>query len=164
MSNNYFQFKRFITYQDKCSMKVCTDACIFGAWIANIISNAKSGILNCLDIGAGTGLLSLMIAQKTSALIDAIEIEAYAFEQAKENFSNSPWNQRLRIFYSDVKHFNSPLKYDFIISNPPFYQNDLTSPLKTKNVAKHSTDLNLDELLGVIKNLLNKSGSFAILL
>src|SRR5688572_30396977 len=132
MANNFFQFKQFIIYQDKCSMKVCTDACIFGAGIANIISNSESRISNCLDIGTGTGLLSLMIAQKTSALIDAIEIEEDAFNQAKENFSNSSWSQRLRAFHTDVKHFNSPLKYDFIISNPPFYQNDLISPLKTK--------------------------------
>jgi tRNA1Val (adenine37-N6)-methyltransferase len=145
-------------------MKVCTDACFFGACIANIISNSKSQISNCLDIGAGTGLLSLMIAQKTSTVIDAIEIEEDAFDQAKENFSNSPWSQRLRAFHTDVKHFVSAVKYDFIISNPPFYQNDLVSPLKTKNVAKHNTGLNVDELIGVIKNLLSKSGSFAVLL
>ena len=145
-------------------MKVCTDACIFGAGIANIILNSKSLISNCLDIGTGTGLLSLMIAQKTKAVIDAIEIEEDAVNQAKENFSNSPWKQRLQAFHTDIKHFVSPVKYDFIISNPPFYQNDLISPLKTKNVAKHSTGLNLDELPGVIKNLLNKAGSFAVLL
>ena len=145
-------------------MKVCTDACIFGARIANIISNSKSQISNCLDIGTGTGLLSLMIAQKTRVVIDAIEIEEDAFDQAKENFSNSPWSQRLQTLHTDVKHFSSPVKYDFIISNPPFYQNDLVSPLKTKNVAKHNTGLNVDELIGVIKNLLNKSGSFALLL
>ncbi len=145
-------------------MKVCTDACFFGACIANIISNSKSQISNCLDIGAGTGLLSLMLAQKTKVVIDAIEIEEDAFDQAKENFSNSPWSQRLRAFHTDVKHFVSAVKYDFIISNPPFYQNDLVSPLRTKNVAKHSTGLNADELLVVIKNLLNKSGRFAVIL
>lgn len=145
-------------------MKVCTDACIFGAYIANIISNSGSQILNCLDIGTGTGLLSLMIAQKTKTIIDAIEIEEDAFSQAKENFSNSPWRQCLRALPIDAKHFSSPVKYDFIFSNPPFYQNDLISPLKTKNVAKHDTGLNFNELIVVIKNLLNKSGSFAVLL
>ncbi len=145
-------------------MKVCTDACIFGAFIANIISNSKSQISNCLDIGTGTGLLSLIIAQKTKVAIDAIEIEEDAFNQAKENFSNSPWSQRLRAIHEDVIHFVSPVTYDFIISNPPFYQNDLVSPLKSKNVAKHNTGLIADELPGIIKNLLNKFGSFAVLL
>ena len=145
-------------------MKVCTDSCIFGAWIANIIFTDKYRIGNCLDIGTGTGLLSLMTAQKTTAPIDAIEIEEDAFKQAKENFSNSPWSQRLRALHTDVKDFISPVKYDFIFSNPPFYQNDLISPVKTKNVAKHNTGINLDELLPVIKNMLNKSGSFAVLL
>ena len=145
-------------------MKVCTDACIFGASIANIILNSESQISNCLDIGTGTGLLSLMIAQKTKVEIDAIEIEENAFNQAKENFLNSAWSQRLQAFHTDVKHFVSPLKYDFIISNPPFYQNDLVSRLKTKNIAKRNTSLNVDELIGVIKKLLNKTGSFAILL
>ncbi len=145
-------------------MKVCTDACIFGACIANIISNSRSQISNCLDIGAGTGLLSLMLAQKTKAIIDAIEIEKDAFDQAKENFSNSPWSQRLRALHTDVKYFSSQVKYDFIISNPPFYQNGLLSPLKTKNVAKHNIGLNVNELMGIIKNLLKKSGSFAVLL
>src|SRR5688572_17826532 len=142
MSNNFFQFKQFIVYQDRCSMKVCTDACIFGAYAANIISNSASQILKCLDIGTGTGLLSLMIAQKTRAIIDAIEIEEDAFIQAKENFSNSPWRQRLRAVHTDAKHLSTWVKYDFIVSNPPFYQNDLVSPLKTKNVAKHDTSLN----------------------
>ncbi len=164
MPNDFFQFKQFKIYQDKSSMKVCTDACIFGAVIAGINSNPKFKISNCLDIGTGTGLLSLMIAQKTEIAIDAVEIDEDAFNQARENFSNSPWSQRLQAIHEDVKRFVSPGKYDFIISNPPFYKNDLVSPIGTKNVAKHNTGLIADELPEIIKNLLKKSGSFSIML
>ncbi len=94
-------------------MKVCTDACIFGVVIAGIISNSKFKISNCLDIGTGTGLLSLMIAQKTEIAIDAVEIDEDAFNQARQNFSNSPWSQRLQAIHEDVKRFVSPGKYDF---------------------------------------------------
>jgi len=145
-------------------MKVCTDACIFGACIANVISNSKSQILNCFDIGTGTGLLSLMISQKTKVVIEAIEIQEDAFNQAKYNFLKSPRSERLRAIHKDVKHFSAGRKYDFIISKPPFYQNDLISSSNNKNIAKHNIGLNIDELPGVIKKLLNKSGSFSILL
>ena len=131
MPNNYFRFKEFIIHQDKCSMKVCTDAGIFGAWVAN----CQLPVANCLDIGTGTGVLSLMFAQKNAnAIIDAIEIEENAFDQAKENFLISKWSDRLNIFHTDAKDFVSEKKYDLIISNPPFYENELQSTEKIRTL------------------------------
>lgn len=163
MPNNYFQFKKFIIHQDKCSMKVCTDSCLFGAWIANKIVQKIFNPKNILDIGTGTGLLSLMLAQKTNAQIDAVEIENNAYEQASENFKLSPWQERLKIFHADIKRWNAPRKYDLVISNPPFYENDLASENEGKNISKHSGTLLLKELLSAINNFLNEDGIFAVL-
>ena len=167
MPNPYFRFKKFIINQDKCSMKVCTDACMLGAYIANAstVNIPQPVELNCLDVGTGTGLLSLMYAQENpNAIIDAIEIERDAYEQAKENFSNSLWDDRLKIFHIDARDFVSHKKYDLIICNPPFYENELLSKKKNKNLAKHDTGLLLTDLIIIIKNHLSKSGYLAILL
>ena len=161
MANNYFRFKQFTIYQDKCSMKVCTDACIFGAWLANYSLAAAT----CLDIGTGTGLLSLMYAQQNlTATIDAVEIEENAFEQAKENFQHSRWSDRLQVFKADIKEFKPGKKYDLIISNPPFYENDLLSTQKNKNIAKHDAGLNFSDLIKAVRNNLKDDGNFAVLL
>ena len=145
-------------------MKVCTDACILGAWVANKIKSGKINASSILDIGAGTGLLSLMLAQKSFAKIDAVEIEKNAFSEAEDNFNQSTWNDRLQVFHLDVKNFTPAEKYDFIICNPPFYEDNLLSPTQNKNVAKHDKALSLNELILVIKNLINSPGSFAVLL
>lgn len=146
-------------------MKVCTDACIFGAWVAEKVASSRLPVASCLDVGSGTGLLSLIFAQKNPyAIIDAVEIEKNAYEQAKENFSNSKWNDRLKIFYTDVKNFISEKKYDLIISNPPFYENELLSNEKNKNIAKHDEGLTLKDLITIIKTHLAATGYFAILL
>jgi tRNA1Val (adenine37-N6)-methyltransferase len=162
--NNHFQFKQFKIIQDKSSMKVCTDSCLFGAWIADKMERKKLEPKRILDIGSGTGLLSLMLVQKSNAEIDAVEIDENSFLQTKENFSESQWHQRLHTFHADIKNWNSSNKYDLIISNPPFFENDLRSKNKNKNVAKHHDRLTLQELLTAIKNNLSKEGNFAILL
>ena len=165
MGNNYFRFKKFMVYQDKCSMKVCTDACIFGAWLTQKSITGKWDIAHCLDIGTGTGLLSLMYAQKNlKAIIDAVEIEENAGIQAKENFLSSAWSNRLKIHHTDIKKFVSDKKYELIISNPPFYENELSTNEKNKNIAKHDAGLRLENLMGVIKKHLAPAGRFAILL
>ncbi len=106
MPNTYFNFKEFTVHQDKSSMKICTDACLFGAYIAQAMSTRESSVLNCLDIGTGTGLLSLMYAQKNAdTIIHAVEIEKNAYLQAKENFENSKWKTRFTIFHTDIKDF-----------------------------------------------------------
>lgn len=165
MPNNYFQFKQFTIQQDKCAMKVCTDACLFGAFVANEIqANEQDAIKNILDIGTGTGLLSLMLAQKLHAAIDTVEIDTPAFEQAKENIAQSLYKEKVEIFNADIAQFRTEKKYDYIISNPPFFEADLKSGNEKKNAAKHDTALTLQELLHNADRLLSTTGFFAVLL
>ena len=139
-------------------MKVCTDACLFGALV-------PSGFIHALDIGTGTGLLPLMLAQKNpQALFDAVEIDTDAAEQAKENIAKSPWAERINILNIDVLAFKADKKYDCIISNPPFFKNDLKSPDAAKNNARHNTSLELFQLLAVVKKNITDDGMFAVLL
>jgi tRNA1Val (adenine37-N6)-methyltransferase len=145
-------------------MKVCTDSCLFGAWVANEIGQKEFNPKNILDIGTGTGLLSLMLAQKTDSIIDAVEINDAAYMQAHENFTVSPWNKRLKAFHSDIKNWQAMHNYDLIICNPPFFENDLLPVDEQKNISKHSHALNLKELLFAVQNLLSEDGSFAVLL
>ena len=128
MGNQYFQFKRFTVQQAGSAMKVCTDACIQGAFTAAYIREQLPGASPVLDIGAGTGLLSLMLAQSGNGTIDAVELDAAAAQQAAENFAASPWSERLRVFHTDIAHFNPAQRYPFIITNPPFFDNDLQGP------------------------------------
>ena len=164
MANSFFQFKQFIIHQDRCAMKVTTDSCLFGAWAADDIQKNGSA-KNLLDTGAGTGLLSLMAAQKKPELqIDAIEIDSAAANQALENIANSPWKKRIRVFNEDAKRFTTESKYDLIISNPPFYQNELQSGNQQKNIAHHSENLSLDDVFNVIKQNISATGNFYLLL
>lgn len=164
MPNNYFQFKEFTVYQDQSAMKVTTDASLFGAWVASRIEVKEIQPERILDIGTGTGLLSLLVAQKSEAVIDAVELEENAFRQAESNISISPWKDRINVINSDVKHFLSAGFYDLIISNPPFFENELESPDKAANLARHDAGLTLIDLLNVVNNRLSDSGSFAVLL
>lgn len=142
-------------------MKVCTDACILGAYSSGITNRSTA---NILDIGTGTGLLSLMLAQKTMAGIDAIEMDEAAARQANENVQSSPWAGRIKVIHTTVQQFNSSKKYDLIISNPPFFENDLKSITEEKNNAKHDTSLTLLELVNAINENLSVDGFASILL
>ncbi len=141
-------------------MKVTTMACIQGAWIPDFSPK------HILDIGAGTGLLSLMIAQKYPGDIDSVEIEHDAFDQLKENIALSPWNTRINCFHNDIKNFvkHSDKKYDFIISNPPFYEKQLKSANEKINHARHEAGLTINELIDICTRLINESGKISILL
>ncbi|MEJ8819764.1 tRNA1(Val) (adenine(37)-N6)-methyltransferase [Lacibacter sp. H407] len=163
--------------QEKAALKVSTDSCLFGAWVAAEVRSMKYEVrsadnllathhspLTILDIGAGTGLLMLMLAQKCDALIDGIEIDEPSYQQAKENIEASQWKERLQLFHADVKQFNFSKKYDLIISNPPFYEGDLKSNAANRNVAMHDEGLKLDELITVVDANLTADGNFAVLL
>ncbi len=145
-------------------MKVTTDGCLFGAWAAKLVHGDKMTVDSILDIGTGTGLLSLMLVQQSNASIDAIEIDKEAAEQAKENILNSPWADRINIIYGDVKEFSGKQLYDVIVSNPPFYENELKSDNNKKNKAHHDEGLLLDDLLLIIQRNLRPLGVFYLLL
>ncbi|TAE72127.1 MAG: methyltransferase domain-containing protein [Bacteroidetes bacterium] len=155
---NHFQFKQFSIYQDKTAMKVCTDACLFGAYI----SPPPTGFI--LDIGTGTGVLSLMLAQRTAAQIEAIEIEQNAFEQAQQNVKNSIFENQINIFHQKLQDFIPTKKYDFIVTNPPFFSHNSTSPKKERNLAMHTDSLSFDDILVFTKQYLEYNGIFWILL
>ena len=163
MPNAYFKFKEFTVYQDRSAMKVTTDSCLFGAWIAQDLSESKEKF-TMLDIGAGTGLLSLMVAQKNNAWIDAVEIDKEAAIQAAENIASSHWPERIRVIHENIIDHKTAGLYNVIISNPPFYENELASPNKEKNKAHHSTELSLRQLFEVFYNNLDEQGVFYILL
>ena len=141
-------------------MKVSTDACILGAWFAKYLHPVPQ----ILDIGSGTGLLMQMLAQKQPGTISGIELEEHCYNQSLANISRGPWAARQQLFLGDARNFAFLKKYDFIISNPPFYQGDLWSPSMEKNLAKHSQALSLEELLLAIARVLAPTGSFGVLL
>lgn len=158
MPNSFFRFRQFTVHQEHCAMKVCTDACLFGAWLApQVYENS------ILDIGTGTGLLSLMLAQRCSATIDAIEIDEAACRQASENFAASPWAVRLNIFNGAVQDFTGK-RYELVVANPPFYETDLKSAHFKKNLALHSEALTLEELTVHGVRLLERPGRLAVIL
>jgi tRNA1Val (adenine37-N6)-methyltransferase len=163
MSNSYFRFKEFTVYQERCAMKVTTDACLFGAWCATILQKNDT-VKSVLDIGTGTGLLSLFIAQKNDVHIDAVEIEAAAAEQAKENCAASPWAKRLTVLHEDILQFTNGMQYDCVVSNPPFYENELKSGKQAKDLAHHSQSLTIPEVVAFVKTSLTATGVFFLLL
>jgi tRNA1Val (adenine37-N6)-methyltransferase len=162
--NTFFQFKQFTIHQNKCAMKVCTDACLFGAWVAEKITTKEITPQKILDIGTGTGLLSLMLAQKTNCPIDTVEINQDAFEQATSNVAQSAWKNKITLMHDDILHFIANEKYDFIICNPPFFENQLKSNKEDRNAAMHATSLSFENLLQAIKNNLSANGLAAVLL
>jgi tRNA1Val (adenine37-N6)-methyltransferase len=160
VANSYFKFKQFKIEQDQVAMKVCTDACIFGAWFSAKIPQYTT----VLDLGSGTGLLMMMLAQRSEAEIHGIEIDLAAYKQLQENISQNDWKERMKVFPGDARSYRFPLKYEFIITNPPFFDNDLQSTDDREQTAKHSKHLTLEELIETIANNLQPHGAFGILL
>lgn len=160
MANSFFRFKRFTVYQSDAVLKVSTEACILGAW-----ATAPAGATRLLDVGTGTGLLALMLAQRhPDAVIDAVDVDETAVRQATENAA-SPFAERIRVLNQPIQEFGqSTLPYDFIVANPPFYQNNLRSPDAARNAAKHAESLTFEELLAAVGRLLAPAGAFAVLL
>ena len=162
MANTYFQFKQFTIQQADCAMKVCTDACLFGAWVAE--QTANFSVKQVLDIGAGTGILSLMIAQKTNAIVHAIEIEPNAAKQCAENFAASPFYNRMHVTCCDANEFTPETLADLIVCNPPFFSGDLNSPVGANNLARHEAGLSLLALASACYRMTKENGLVAILL
>ncbi len=157
-----FKFKEFNIQQDKTAMKIGTDGVLLGAW-ASIDNNPYS----ILDIGTGTGLLALQLAQRSNAgLIDAIEINNNAFVQAVNNFEQSKWNDRLFCYHTSLANFVNEIndKYDLIISNPPFYTKHYKSLNKNRNQARSTDSLSFKELLFAVSILLNDKGTFNVII
>ena len=160
--NKPFQFKEFKVNQDKCAMKIGTDGVLLGAW-ASIDKNSFS----VLDIGAGTGILSLMIAQRSNAQnIEAIEIDADAYEQCSENFENSPWADRLFCYHASLLEFveEADEKYDHIICNPPFYSEDFKTDNDARDLARFNDAMPFEHLIYAVANLLSESGVFSVII
>jgi len=154
-----FRFKEFSVAQEKCAMKVNTDGVLLGAW-ADV-----DGAETILDIGTGTGVIALMMAQRnTAAIIDAIDIDADAFAQAGENFPDSLWNERLYAHHISLQDYFPAKKYDLIISNPPYFVDDFKTEDHQKNIAKHSLSLSYQELVSGINRLLSDAGSATLVL
>lgn len=167
MANDYFRFKSFVIHQGHTAMKVCTDACLFGAWVAKLVSGEKPGggkRMRVLDIGAGTGLLGLMVRQQLSATIDLVELEEKAAQQAADNCRQSPWSGDLKVLHQDIKAHSPGQPYDLILSNPPFFGNDLQAKHHARNMARHESTLGLKDLFGAVERLLEENGRFALLL
>ena len=157
-----FTFKQFSVNQDRCAMKIGTDGVLLGAWTP-LINNP----FNVLDIGAGTGILSLMLAQRSNAeQIDAIEIEEDAYEQCVENFETSPWGDKLFCFHAGLDEFvDEPEdEYDLIISNPPFYTDDYKSDNASRDLARFEDALPFEELIEAAALLLSDNGIFSVII
>ena len=157
-----FNFKQFSVQQDKCAMKIGTDSVLLGAWCP--IDNNPFSIL---DIGAGTGVLSLMLAQRSHAeQIDALEIDEDAYEQCVENFEASPWSDRLFCFHAGLDEFieEPEDEYDIIISNPPFYSEDYKTDNSQRDLARFQDAMPFEELIEAADLLLSENGIFAVII
>lgn len=163
MPNPYFRFKQFTVHQGRTAMKVTTDACLFGALIARMqVEGGKD--LRLLDIGAGTGLLSLMAAQELPYAITAVEQAGDAAGQAAENFAASPWAGRFTLWHGDILEYPNTEQFDLIVSNPPFYERELEGPEAGRNAAHHGTALRWRDLFPKMRRLLKAEGKYYLLL
>lgn len=157
-----FQFKKFSVEQDRTAMKIGTDGVLLGAW-APLDNNPFS----VLDIGAGTGIIALMLAQRSGAQqIDALEIDEDAYEQATDNFENSPWSDRLFCFHAGLDEFvDEPEdEYDLIVSNPPFYTEDFKSENEQRDLARFADAMPFEDLIEAADLLLSENGIFAVII
>ncbi|WP_159947071.1 tRNA1(Val) (adenine(37)-N6)-methyltransferase [Polaribacter septentrionalilitoris] len=160
-----FQFKEFSVNQDKTAMKIGTDGVLLGAW-----SSLEAFPDSILDIGSGTGVLSLMMAQRSDAMtIDAVEVDENAYEQTVENFENSDWGDRLYCYNATFQEFAKEIAeeeetYDLIISNPPFYTDDYQSDDIARNKARFTSSLTFEDLLFGVSRILSENGSFSVII
>ena len=143
MANPYFQFKKFTVWHDKCAMKVGTDGVLLGEWAST------ERCQRILDVGTGTGLIALMLAQRSTAILDAIDIDSDACLQAQENIAKSPFANRIQVYQTSLSEYmpDENIKYDLIVSNPPYFIDSLKCPDTKRNLARHTDTLSLPDLL-----------------
>jgi len=155
-----FRFTQFEVSHHRSTMKVGTDAVILGAWLE--VSSSK----NILEIGTGCGIIALMLAQKSAAIIDAIDVDEESANEASENFANSPWNNHLKSFHLSLNDFADKKAgiYDLIVSNPPFFQNSLLPPSEKRQLARHNSKLSFEDFLVYGSRLLSHDGRLAVIL
>lgn len=160
MANGYFQFKQFTIHQEHCAMKVGTDGTLLGAWA--LAPDAKCRIL---DVGTGTGLIALMMAQRyPKASVTAIDIDKIAVRQAKENVLASPFAERISVFEADVQTFENTELFDSIVCNPPFFEDSLTCPDPQRTEARHTVTLGYRQLMEAAFRLLKADGRFSVII
>jgi len=158
--NNWFEFKQFRIEQQRSAMKVGTDGVLLGSWAA--VKDTR----RILDVGTGTGLIALMVAQRSEARIDAVEIDAAASEEATHNFRKSAWSERLNLINADFLQFagSSDCTYDLIVSNPPFFVNSVKTNDAALSVARHNDMLSFNQLILGARKLLASSGRLCVIL
>lgn len=158
MSNDYFQFRQFVVHQQRCAMKVGTDGTLLGAWAA-----APSVQCRILDIGTGTGLIALMMAQRyPEAEVTGIDIDEDAVAQADENVRLSPFSERVRIYRQDIVNFTDIIGFDAIVSNPPYFVDSLACPDDQRTIARHAVSLTYEQLMHQAYHLLKDEGRFSV--
>jgi tRNA1Val (adenine37-N6)-methyltransferase len=159
MPNDHFQFKQFTIYQDRCAFKVGTDGVLLGA--AADVTGAK----HILDVGAGTGLISLMLAQRSNAEITSVEPDGQSFIQLSENVNRSLWHHRIEVLNTTIQDYRpSDKKFDLIVSNPPYFSSSLRNPDPRKSAARHSDSLSSEDLIESVLRLLEPDGRFQVIM
>jgi len=157
MSSSSFKFQHFTIEQEQCAMKVGIDSVLLGAW------TPTKGAKNILDLGCGTGLLALMMAQKSEAEIAAVEIEKKAFAQAQKNIANAPYADRITLHHKAIQTFQSDKTYELIISNPPYFESSLKARDTSRTLARHNDSLTLEELFAHSRRLLSAQGHLCLI-
>ena len=160
MSSEAFVFKQFTIHQDKCPMKVGTDSVLLGSWTNAL--NAK----RILDVGTGTGILAIMLAQKSNAKIDAIDIDLYAIEQASKNVEQCKWHDRISVIHENFQDYVNQIdfKYDLIVTNPPYFIDSYKSPEEGRSIARHNDFLPFQDLIDGVTKILTSDGNFYVIL
>lgn len=159
MANNWFAFKQFTVIQERSAMKVGTDGVLLGVCVPD------GDYQQILDVGTGTGLVALMMAQRFSkAAIDALEIDQEAGEEAHFNFQQSPWSQRLHLIHADARSFVPKKQYDLIVSNPPYFVDSLKNSCHKKKTARHTDSLSTMDLVELVAGALTPTGLFVVIL
>ncbi|MES2829204.1 MAG: methyltransferase [Bacteroidota bacterium] len=163
--SSIFKFKHFEVDQNGCAMKINTDGVLLAALANFSLPTVPVIQKTCLDIGTGTGVMAMVLAQRfPDAFIDAVEIDEQASVAAAKNFSNSQFASRLKVIHADITMYNTTSRYDLIVSNPPFFVNDLKNTEARKSVARHAGETFFESLLSKVATLLTANGQFWVIL